>query len=218
MTFYLEYNELECAKSKYLGEGMFDEQLVVSLFSILTLIGNMLLVCMVVAIVVVGKNKNKMFGSLLKLMNDWAFELALLVSLSAMLGSLLFSEVLLYEPCKLCWFQRIFMYPLVPILALAIGNKDRRVADYVLVLSSVGGLIALYQVMLQFSPGIPSTCGVDGVTASCTTNFFLSFGYITIPMMSLSAFLLIVVSMLAVLVYPNKKSLLERFVEGVLKK
>lgn len=197
---------------------MFDEQVVVSFFSVLTLIGNIALVVLLIAMVVVGRGKNKLFEKLLKFVDKWAFQFSLLISFSATLGSLLFSEVLLYEPCKLCWFQRIFMYPLVPMLALAIGNKDKKIAEYVLVLSSVGAMIATYHLALQFNPGLPTTCGVVGMSASCTTDFFKAFGYVTIPMMSLSAFLLIIVSMLVTMIFPSQKSILNKIKEKISKK
>src|SRR3989339_500023 len=55
--------------------------------------------------------------------------LGLAVVLAATAGSLYYSEIAGYNPCKLCWYQRIFMYPLVPIFGLALFNKDRRAAD-----------------------------------------------------------------------------------------
>jgi len=124
--------------------------------------------------------------------------LALIVSLTATLGSLFFSEIMGYEPCKLCWFQRIFMYPLPILFIVGLLRKESIISFYALPLSMIGGLIALYHYFLQigklweiavdkFAP-----CSAVGYSASCTASFFLSFGYITIPMMSFSAFTLIV--------------------------
>ncbi len=64
--------------------------------------------------------------------------IAWLTSLVATLGSLYFSEIRLYEPCTLCWYQRIFMYPLVMILLIGIIKKDAKVALYSAALSAVG--------------------------------------------------------------------------------
>lgn len=46
-----------------------------------------------------------------------------LVSLVATLGSLYFSEVRGYEPCELCWYQRILMYPILLITTVAYIQK-----------------------------------------------------------------------------------------------
>ncbi|MCL4384092.1 disulfide oxidoreductase [Patescibacteria group bacterium] len=113
--------------------------------------------------------------------------LAWLQALVATLGSLFFSEVLKFTPCVLCWYQRILMYPLVLILAVGILTKDRFIHLYVLPLSLLGFFIALYHNLLYFrilsERTAPCTVGV-----SCTTHFFTLFGFITIPLLSLTAF------------------------------
>ena len=48
------------------------------------------------------------------------FILAFIVALVSMCGSLYYSDVLGYEPCKMCWYQRICMYPEVLLLGLAL--------------------------------------------------------------------------------------------------
>jgi disulfide bond formation protein DsbB len=112
----------------------------------------------------------------------------------ATLGSLYFSEVAGFEPCKLCWLQRIFMYPLPIILGVAIYKKLKGVWNYVLPLSAVGLVIAAYHYYYQVtgSPLIP--CSTVGFSVSCSERFFTYYGYITIPWMSLSAFAYILFS------------------------
>jgi len=125
--------------------------------------------------------------------------LAGLVALTATLGSLFFSEIMHYEPCKLCWLQRIFMYPLPLLLALALIKKDNQIRPYAMMLAVIGAALALYHYVLQVGQihyqALENlvNCGTVGYSPSCTSYFFLSFGYITIPMMSLSAFVLIIV-------------------------
>ena len=115
---------------------------------------------------------------------------AWLVSLAALLGSLYFSNVRNFPPCVLCWYQRIFMYPLVVIIAVGILRKDKLLHYYVLPLSLVGGLIAIYHNLLYYSilPESMAPC-VAGV--SCTTKYIGYFGFITIPLLSLAAFFII---------------------------
>ena len=113
----------------------------------------------------------------------------------ATLGSLFFSEVMKFPPCKLCWYQRICMYPLVAVLAVGIVKKDKNVYQYVLPLSITGFGIALYHNLIYYhiisESFVPCSQGV-----SCTTKFFAWFGFITIPLLSLVAFTVISVCMI----------------------
>lgn len=114
------------------------------------------------------------------------------VSLTATLGSLFLSEFLMWPPCRLCWYQRIFMYPLVFIIGIAIVRRDRSWPLITLVLSGIGWLIAFYHSLLQWKilPESAASC-TSGV--SCTTAEINFLGFITIPFMSLVAFSLIII-------------------------
>ena len=116
-------------------------------------------------------------------------------ALVATTGSLFFSEVMKLQPCVLCWYQRILMYPLVIILAVGILTADRRVRLYVLPFSLLGLGIAIYHNLLYFGvidEGLTQcTFGV-----SCTVRYFRFLGFIDIPQLSLMAFTVITVAML----------------------
>lgn len=116
--------------------------------------------------------------------------LAWVVSLVATLGSLWFSEVRGFVPCTLCWYQRILMYPLVIQLGIAAWRADPRVIRYVLPLSALGTLIAAYHVLVQKIPGFGfATACRSGVP--CNVQYIDWFGFVTIPVLSLTAFVLI---------------------------
>lgn len=120
--------------------------------------------------------------------------LMFIVAITAMLGSLYFSEISGWTPCKDCWLQRIFMYPQVILLALALWKRDTRIAPYILALCLIGMCFSAYHYFIQMqniiaSPANPATpCDASGV--SCVKTPFVEFGYITIPLMALTAFLL----------------------------
>lgn len=120
-----------------------------------------------------------------------ALYLALIQALISTLGSLYASEVLKFAPCVLCWYQRVAMYPLVPIFLVGILKKDKNLPFYVLPLAIFGGLVALYQVLLQagFIPesATPCTFGV-----SCTTRYLNLLGFIDFPFLSLLSFVFII--------------------------
>lgn len=117
-------------------------------------------------------------------------------------GSLYFSEILHLPPCSLCWYQRIFMYPLVVIIAVGILRKDKGLPTYVLPLSILGLLFAFYHSLLQWGVVaeslVPCLLGV-----SCTTKFIEWFGFVTIPFLSFLAFGVITGSM--ILIWKLKK-------------
>ena len=122
---------------------------------------------------------------------------AWIVSIVATLGSLYYSEVRGFIPCKLCWIQRIFMYPLVLIIFLGIFNKDKNFPRYVLPLSLIGGSISLYHYLLQLGViTVSSTCGLGG---ACASRFINYFGFVTIPFLALTAFIFISASMIYLL-------------------
>lgn len=121
--------------------------------------------------------------------------LAFLVALVSMSGSLFYSDVAKYTPCLLCWWQRIFMYPQTLLIAMGIVKNDKNVADYSIGLSFVGGIIALYHYYIQLGGRSFFTCEQVGFSVACSQRFSLEFGYVSIPMMALSAFIAIIILM-----------------------
>lgn len=63
---------------------------------------------------------------------------AWVVSLTATSGSLFLSEVWHFIPCELCWYQRIFMYPLVIVLGIAAYRQRTEILPYILPLVVIG--------------------------------------------------------------------------------
>jgi disulfide bond formation protein DsbB len=125
--------------------------------------------------------------------------IALTQVIVSLLGSLYFSEFLHFQPCTLCWYQRILMYPLLVILTVGISRKDNDVPYYVLPLSITGVVVAFYQVLLE--RGIVPEVEVCSVGVPCNTIYINWLGFITIPFLSLVAFLIITFCMV---VYKGK--------------
>lgn len=112
------------------------------------------------------------------------------VSLTATLGSLYFSEVRGYEPCTMCWYQRILMYPIVLMTTVAYIQKNAKIAATTAVFSCIGAAISLYHYSLQkldFLQDSAPSCGV----VPCTGQYINWLGFITIPFLALTAFILI---------------------------
>lgn len=121
-------------------------------------------------------------------------ELALIVSMSATLGSLYFSNVLGWTPCKLCWLQRIFIYPLTFILATSLLFDRDNVQEYVLPLSMFGLAIAIYHYPIQITAMTSEGC--SAVATSCDMTYTKMYGYITVPMMSITTLLTVIYLMI----------------------
>ena len=115
--------------------------------------------------------------------------LALAVATASTAGSLYLSEIAGYEPCRLCWYQRFAMYPLILVLGYAIWKQSRYAAWTAMVVSGIGIGIAGYHVALQRIDGIgDGSCSVD---VPCTGIYVEELGFITIPTMALVGFVTI---------------------------
>ncbi len=115
--------------------------------------------------------------------------LAFAVATTATLGSLYLSEIVHLIPCTFCWYQRIAMYPLVVLLGIAAWRKDHGIRIYAAALASIGTVIAAYHRLIQAFPDLSGSSCSTGVP--CTAAYFTEFGFVTIPYMALSGFLLI---------------------------
>jgi disulfide bond formation protein DsbB len=121
----------------------------------------------------------------------WALVFAAwLVAASATLGALFMSEIMGFAPCVLCWWQRIFMFPLVLILALGLFPYDRTVLRYALPLAALGLLVAGFHVLLTMGI-IPETLTPCREGIPCKILQVEWFGFVTIPLLSFFAFLVL---------------------------
>lgn len=169
---------------------------VISALSLLTLIAN-------IGIVVFLLFK-KFRDYIITIANKYGLVFAYIVSVIATLGSLFLSEVAHFTPCLLCWYQRILMYPQAIILLVALFMKfTKEIKYYCIALSGVGFVLALYHYYLQLFGDPTTPCSTVGISVSCASRPFTHFGYITIPFMAATAFLLIILSMIY---YSPKKS------------
>src|SRR3954454_10210816 len=126
----------------------------------------------------------------------WGYELwgAFVVAAVATGGSLFYSQVATFPPCEFCWFQRMMMYPLSILTLLIAARGDNRAARYLLPLPIVGAGTSIYHMLIEHDViHEPKACSVK-VPGGCGTNWIAnhSFGYLTIPTLALTAFLLII--------------------------
>lgn len=121
--------------------------------------------------------------------------IAWIIASSGVVGSLFFSEVMQYPPCVLCWYQRIALYPLVLIIGAGIIMRDDRMKYYALPVSIAGLLISVYHNLLYYGV-IPESMAPCAQGVPCNSIQIEWLGFITIPLMSLVAFLVVSICLL----------------------
>lgn len=164
--------------------------IVIRMLASLTVVGHIISVLLIGFLLFIKLSPgNKKLQKIKKIINVNYVYLILLVSGIATLGSLTFSEILGFAPCKLCWYQRIFMYPQFVISLIALVTNDNKIRKYIMSLSVVGLVIAVYHILVQL---FPQALECSDEIAKCSFKEFATFGYITIPVMSATAFLLII--------------------------
>lgn len=136
-----------------------------------------------------------------------ALPLAFMVAGFAMFASLWFSEAANYNPCKLCWYQRIAMYSLAIVSGVALVKRwratrrsatgddvfasQREITPYAIVLASLGSVVSTYHYLLEWNPTWESNvCSLD---VPCTTIWFREFGFVTLPFMALCGYVSIII-------------------------
>lgn len=141
----------------------------------------------------------------LDFINKHYLQLGFIISLMATFFVLVYSEVVGFLPCYLCWYQRIFIFSMPFLFGVAIWSKDRKVVKYVLPLLLVGFAISVYQnINYYFTPDAYNLpCEASGV--SCYQQFVSVFGgYISIPMLALTTFVALITVVLVAHFYKNK--------------
>lgn len=119
-----------------------------------------------------------------------ALYLILAQAIVALVGSLYFSDVKGFEPCVLCWYQRICMYALIPLVITGIVRKEHKLYQYILPFASIGIIISTYHNLLY--TGIIKNEGFCSTGISCTSKYVEYFGFLTIPLMAFIGFAVII--------------------------
>jgi disulfide bond formation protein DsbB len=165
---------------------------VIVLLSVLGVIGQVLVAVMLLVGLLALVRVRAPLNGLRRLL--WGYELwaGFVVAAIATGGSLFFSEIAGFIPCDLCWFQRICMYPLSYLLLVLAWRGDNRFARYLLVFPIFGAGVSTYHILIENGAiHEPSQCQIGG-GLSCSTKWINEFGYMTIPTLALTGFLLLI--------------------------
>ncbi len=131
----------------------------------------------------------------------YILHIGFLIGLSAVVVSLFYSEIIGYPPCELCWIQRIFLYPQAILFGLGLYKKDKTIIDYSLIFAILGLITSLYHLYIENGGSSNISCAIPKIAIntnqiSCTIRYVYEFGYITIPVMSLTLSLFIIMIIL----------------------
>jgi disulfide bond formation protein DsbB len=155
-----------------------------NLFAILTVVALVGAVGLLVFRVVKGAEAATLLG-------NNAVWLAWVVALVATVGSLMYSELFHFPPCRLCWFQRIAMYPLAIILLVGAIRREMAVKFYAVPIALIGLVISIYHNVLQFFPSLEGT-SCDPLVP-CSARTIQMFGFMDLPFMAGAGFIVIAV-------------------------
>ena len=164
---------------------------VLSLFAWGVLLINALMLMFFVLVVVQHRRKTQAIDRVRSI----AGPLSILVTVGATLGSLYLSEFGELSPCRWCWIQRVFMYPLAVVLVIAWLTRDRHVRRYAVPLSLMGVAASIWHYLLQHVPSL-SDAKSCSLTPPCSVTYIEKFGFITIPWMAGSVFALVLMRLI----------------------
>jgi disulfide bond formation protein DsbB len=137
-----------------------------------------------------------LWAELVATVGPMGMAVAAVIAIVATAGSLYLSEVAHFTPCRLCWYQRIGMYPLGVICLVAALRRDARAWPYPLTLALATLPISIYHVLLERYPSLET--GVCEVANPCTIVWAKHFGVVTIPFMAACGFLAIAATMVLI--------------------
>jgi disulfide bond formation protein DsbB len=156
-------------------------------FSVLAIGCNIAALGLLVALVL--RRRSAAVNQMLNDVQPYALPLAAVVATTAMLGSLYFSEIANFVPCRLCWYQRAFMYPLAILLIAAAIKRWDKVNRIVLPMALVGVSISTYHVLYEQGKIGSDVCAADATP--CTFPWFERIPWVTLAYMAGSAFVVI---------------------------
>jgi disulfide bond formation protein DsbB len=146
---------------------------------------------LLIFLVLVVLGRNSWGKQIYEFINKNAFLIGFLIALGAMLGSLFYSEVIGFEACVLCWWQRAFLYPLVLVFGAGFWYKKNWLFSLAAFLALAALIVGGYQEISNLTGASVLTC--TDAEGACSKIFVKEFGYITIPVMSVTVALYVLV-------------------------
>ena len=161
--------------------------------SVLAIVGQVLIALLLIVGLLALFGVRGPLNGIRRLLWGWELWAAFIVAAIATGGSLFFSEIARFVPCELCWYQRICMYPLSILTLLMAWKGDNRAARYLLPLPIAGACVSIYHMLIENNVITePTQCQASAPGTGCSFKWINHFGYITIPTLALTGFLLLI--------------------------
>ncbi len=152
------------------------------MFTTLVAIGIIALQVALVTMIVLWVRKSP----LLKVVYNYSHIILPMIFIGSALGSLIYEYVFGYEPCLLCWYQRIAIFGVAILSLTADIRKSRLLLKQIFIFSFIGLLVAIVHNYIDL---VPNSIDICGSGPSCLKRYIYEFGYVTIPMMSFTVLL-----------------------------
>jgi disulfide bond formation protein DsbB len=160
-------------------------------------LGIILIECLVVFLAITFIFFRSRKNPILLFFKEYGILLVFLTALGSVLTSLFYSNVVGFPPCELCWIQRLFIYPQVLMAGYLLWKPSTKRTQDILRISFIfavlGSLVSIYHTYIVNGGESSIACANNAAIVSCTVRYVYEFGYITIPVMALSAGLFMVV-------------------------
>lgn len=150
---------------------------------------NLLIHIAIIAYIILYFIRKELLKHINSYIKAYGIEFSLILTITAIVSSLYYSNIVGFEPCTLCWYQRIFIYPQAILLVVALFRKEKTIIPYSITLAVISSLISAYHYLVQritdfnSQVSLATPCTLAG---NCTSKFVFEYGYITIPMMALT--------------------------------
>ena len=159
------------------------------ILSLGTIFLQVIIIFLIINLIFVRSHNNKV----LLFFKKYTFTFGFLIALGAVLLSLFYSVIVGFPACELCWVERIFLYPQLILFGIELYKRDRSIVDFSIVFGILGSLTSIYHVFVESGLTNGSICiNPSNGGVSCAIRYVYEFGYITIPIMALTASLFII--------------------------
>lgn len=161
-------------------------EIINKILSLGTIFLQVAILLLIINLVFIRSFENK----ILLFFKKYTFYFGFLVSLSAVLLSLFYSNIVGFPPCELCWVERIFLYPQLILFSMELYKRDRSIVDFSIVFAILGSIVSIYHVFVESGVATGIACAAPNLAnpnvVSCAIRYVFEFGYITLPVMALT--------------------------------
>ncbi len=162
-----------------------------NIFVSLSVIGIQIVIFLIVANLLFFRTHRNL---ILIFFKNYTFYIGFVVAIGAVVLSLFYSNVIGFPACELCWIQRIFLYPQAILFSMELYKRDQSMVDYSVALAFFSIIVSLFHLYIENGGASTFACATgNATTISCATRYVYEFGYVTIPMMSLTISVFIII-------------------------